>query len=179
MVSESTHSSSIRNGENQSVEPCFRIFVYGSLKKGYALHHLLEDQRRLPDASTKPLYRLFDLGSYPGLIEWPEGLEIFGEVYEINLFNFHNILLTLARNQNVVFSHKILKRPMLTANVKGDLFPLKGLSHCDLKVFFDLFFHVVSIAYFFSISKFFSLFSFDYLKGRLSPSLPFYQSLKA
>ena len=85
MVSESTHSSSIRNGENQSAEPCFRIFVYGSLKKGYALHHLLEDQRRLPDASTRPLYCLFDLGSYPGLIEWPEGLEIFGEVYEINL----------------------------------------------------------------------------------------------
>jgi gamma-glutamylcyclotransferase (GGCT)/AIG2-like uncharacterized protein YtfP len=60
------------------------IFVYGSLKQGYALHYLLESQRSLGNATTKPVYRLFDLGSYPGLVEWPEGLAIHGEVYQVD-----------------------------------------------------------------------------------------------
>ena len=84
MSTTSTDSASFQNGGNQSTEPRVRIFVYGSLKKGYALHHLLEDQLRLADASTVPLYRMFDLGSYPGLIEWPDGTTIFGEVYEVS-----------------------------------------------------------------------------------------------
>ena len=59
------------------------IFVYGSLKHGYALNSLLKGQLSLGDAVTGPLYRLFDLGSYPGLVEWPEGLAIRGEVYQV------------------------------------------------------------------------------------------------
>lgn len=59
------------------------IFVYGSLKRGYALHHLLRSAEYLGPADTQPLYRLFDLGSYPGLVEWPEGLEIQGELYAV------------------------------------------------------------------------------------------------
>ena len=60
------------------------IFVYGSLKRGYALHYLLKSQQSLGNADTKPVYRLFDLGSYPGLVEWPEGLAICGEVYQVD-----------------------------------------------------------------------------------------------
>ena len=60
------------------------VFVYGSLKRGYKLHYLLESQLSLGNAVTQPLYRLFDLGSYPGLIEWPEGLTIHGEVYQVD-----------------------------------------------------------------------------------------------
>ena len=60
------------------------IFVYGSLKQGYDLHHLLESQPSLGEATTKPIYRLFDLGSYPGLVEWPDGLAIRGEVYQVD-----------------------------------------------------------------------------------------------
>ena len=59
------------------------IFVYGSLKRSYALHHLLEDQTLIGPARTELLYRLFDLGSYPGLVDWPEGLSIHGEVYRV------------------------------------------------------------------------------------------------
>ena len=59
------------------------VFVYGSLKRGYKLHYSLENQQSLGNAVTQPLYRLFDLGSYPGLIEWPEGLAIHGEVYQV------------------------------------------------------------------------------------------------
>lgn len=61
-----------------------QVFVYGSLKKGYALHHLLEDQQFLGLARTLPLYRIYDLGEYPGLIDVPDGLEIHGEVYEVS-----------------------------------------------------------------------------------------------
>ncbi|MEI6538299.1 MAG: gamma-glutamylcyclotransferase family protein [Planctomycetota bacterium] len=61
------------------------VFVYGSLKQGYALHALLQGQLHLGNALTEPWYRLFDLGSYPGLVEWPEGLAIRGEVYQVDL----------------------------------------------------------------------------------------------
>lgn len=60
------------------------VFVYGSLKRGYKLHYLLESQLSLGNAVTQPFYRLFDLGSYPGIIEWPEGLIIHGEVYQVD-----------------------------------------------------------------------------------------------
>ena len=64
--------------------PAQLVFVYGSLKRGYKLHYLLEGQLSLGHAVTQPLYRLFDMGSYPGLIEWPEGLAINGEVYQVD-----------------------------------------------------------------------------------------------
>lgn len=60
------------------------VFVYGSLKRGYGLHYLLENQLSCGNAVTQPFYRLFDVGSYPGLIEWPEGLAIHGEIYQVD-----------------------------------------------------------------------------------------------
>jgi len=60
------------------------IFVYGSLKRGHALHHLLDSQTLRGSAVTKPLYRLFDLRTYPGIVEWPNGLSVQGEVYEVD-----------------------------------------------------------------------------------------------
>jgi gamma-glutamylcyclotransferase (GGCT)/AIG2-like uncharacterized protein YtfP len=60
------------------------VFVYGSLKRGYALAPLLAREDFRGEAATKPWYRMFDLGSYPGLIEWPSGLEIHGEVYAVS-----------------------------------------------------------------------------------------------
>ena len=61
-----------------------QVFVYGSLKKGYALHHLLAAEQFAGFAQTQPLYRIYDLGEYPGLIEGPDGLEINGEVYSVS-----------------------------------------------------------------------------------------------
>ena len=68
-------SSSTLPHKNPDDRMLHLIFVYGSLKRGYALHHLLASQQFHGIAVTQPLYRLFDLGSYPGLIDWPEGLE--------------------------------------------------------------------------------------------------------
>ena len=60
------------------------VFVYGSLKRGFALHSLLQGQLCVGNAVTEPWYRLFDLGSYPGLVEWPDGLAIRGEIYQVD-----------------------------------------------------------------------------------------------
>lgn len=70
--------------DNQSRHERTIVFVYGSLKRGYVLHHLLASQRSLGPAVTKAFYRLFDLGAYPGLIEWPEGLAVHGEAYQVD-----------------------------------------------------------------------------------------------
>jgi gamma-glutamylaminecyclotransferase len=77
-------SSSSESSEFQRRAPLSLIFVYGSLKHGYALHHLLEGQAFRGPATTYPLYRIFDLGSYPGLVDWPEGLAVQGELYEVD-----------------------------------------------------------------------------------------------
>ncbi len=60
------------------------VFVYGSLKRGWGLHQLLRTAEFLGTATTKPLYRLFDLGQYPALVEWPVGLGIEGELYRVD-----------------------------------------------------------------------------------------------
>ena len=77
-------AASSDSGQIQVSSPQPLVFVYGSLKRGYGLHHLLDGQAFLGRASTLPIYRIFDLGSYPGLVDWPEGLAVRGEVYEVD-----------------------------------------------------------------------------------------------
>ena len=61
------------------------VFVYGSLKRGYALHHYLTDQTFHGAASTTPSYRLFDCGEYPGMVKVATGgCCVKGEVYCID-----------------------------------------------------------------------------------------------
>ena len=79
MVAASSDSAEFHGRDQHSL-----IFVYGSLKRGYALHHILEGQAFRGLARTCRLYRIFDLGSYPGLVDWPEGLAVEGEVYEVD-----------------------------------------------------------------------------------------------
>lgn len=79
MVAALSESLEFQSGGHQQL-----IFVYGSLKRGYALHYLLEGTRFCGVAETAPLYRIFDLGRYPGLVDWPEGLKVTGELYEVD-----------------------------------------------------------------------------------------------
>lgn len=61
------------------------IFVYGSLKRGYALHHHLQLQRFCATAYTERAYRLFNLGDYPGLVESDvQPVSVSGEVFEVD-----------------------------------------------------------------------------------------------
>lgn len=57
-----------------------KIFVYGSLKEGYALHWHLRTARSLGDGMVKGF--LFHLDQYPALVLGETAPTVFGEVYE-------------------------------------------------------------------------------------------------
>lgn len=59
-----------------------RLFVYGTLKRGLCRHGALAGQQFLGEAVTAAKYRMFNVGTYPGLIETPdEGRSIQGELW--------------------------------------------------------------------------------------------------
>jgi gamma-glutamylcyclotransferase (GGCT)/AIG2-like uncharacterized protein YtfP len=60
------------------------IFVYGTLKRGGCRAGLLVGQRLLGEAETEPRYRMFDCGSYPGLIDAEAGQSIKGELCAVD-----------------------------------------------------------------------------------------------
>jgi gamma-glutamylaminecyclotransferase len=62
----------------------FTLFVYGTLQRGGCRHAPLASQRFLGEARTAPLYRLYDLGSYPGLVRADDGGVVHGELYEVD-----------------------------------------------------------------------------------------------
>jgi len=58
------------------------VFVYGSLRKGEANHHLLSSAEYVGPGRSPPIYRLIDLGPYPGLVA--QGTTaVAGEVYRV------------------------------------------------------------------------------------------------
>ena len=60
-----------------------KLFIYGTLKRGFRAHHLIADQAFLGEVQTKPNYLLLDLGEYPGLAETGEGESVSGELWEV------------------------------------------------------------------------------------------------
>lgn len=64
-----------------------RIFVYGTLKRGFSNSHYLQGQRFLGECRTAPRYRMVDAGGYPGMYEvGPDesGVAVAGEVWEVD-----------------------------------------------------------------------------------------------
>ncbi len=67
------------------------LFVYGSLKKNKARHRLIEGQKFIGISETKPIYRLYNNGTFPVMVEDEKnGISIKGELWEIeeNCLNF-------------------------------------------------------------------------------------------
>ncbi|WP_395742754.1 gamma-glutamylcyclotransferase [Prosthecobacter sp.] len=60
------------------------VFVYGTLKRGGDNHHWISQQQFVGEACTKPMFRLYDLGGYPGMVRADEGLSIQGEVWSVD-----------------------------------------------------------------------------------------------
>lgn len=61
------------------------LFVYGTLQRGHRRSATMAGQRFLGPARTTCDYRLYDCGSYPGLVETAEGgCEIEGELWEVD-----------------------------------------------------------------------------------------------
>ncbi|CAN5120849.1 hypothetical protein BH23VER1_BH23VER1_36200 [soil metagenome] len=60
------------------------VFVYGTLKRGQELAYLLEGQTFVGGAATAPRYRLYKLGSFPGMVEVGEGgASVSGELWSV------------------------------------------------------------------------------------------------
>ncbi len=66
------------------------VFVYGTLKRGQCLHHVLANQEFLGEAKTKAEYVLVSLGDFPGLVtpdafaEEVQSQSIKGELYRVD-----------------------------------------------------------------------------------------------
>ncbi|HET9929355.1 MAG TPA: gamma-glutamylcyclotransferase family protein [Polyangiaceae bacterium] len=67
-----------------------RLFVYGSLKRGFANHRVLRNADFLGECRTAPHYRLFDLGAYPALAT-DGALSITGELYSYPVEHFSEL----------------------------------------------------------------------------------------
>ena len=62
-----------------------KLFVYGTLKRGYSRAEALRGEVFLGTAKTEARYRMYNCGNYPGLVESAEGLSIEGELWEVSL----------------------------------------------------------------------------------------------
>lgn len=64
------------------------LFIYGTLKRGDVRAPLLEGQQYLGVAQTTALYRLFNVGTYPALVEAEPiklpGRSIVGELWQVD-----------------------------------------------------------------------------------------------
>lgn len=59
-----------------------RIFVYGTLLRGFPAHELMAGARFVGTARTAPAFELVDLGPYPGLLA-QGATAVAGEVYDV------------------------------------------------------------------------------------------------
>jgi len=62
-----------------------RLFVYGTLKRGCKNHPHIAGQAYIGEARTAPGFRLYHLGSYPGMVADPDDLEgVTGELWDVD-----------------------------------------------------------------------------------------------
>ncbi len=59
----------------------YKIFVYGTLKKGFALHRYLENSKFLGEGFIKG-YDMYQIDWYPVIVKG--NCTVFGEIYEVD-----------------------------------------------------------------------------------------------
>jgi len=93
------------------------VFVYGSLKKGYGNHHLLEDAEYVGNAETvSSNYTMYSLGAFPGVTEGGTTC-ITGEVYRVD----DNELASLHRLEgHPTFYKAVNKQVKLTDRISNN-----------------------------------------------------------
>lgn len=102
-----------------------KIFVYGSLKRGYWNNErCLRDQRFIKDIETAPEYRLYDNGSYPCMIETNTmGVPVKGELWEVDIkcLSFLDAMESGAGYERKLVKIPNYADPVFTYVYKGDV----------------------------------------------------------
>lgn len=61
------------------------IFVYGTLKRGGSNHRLMVGQQFVALGRTEPIYKLYELDTYPAMVDTPQdGCAIEGEIWSVD-----------------------------------------------------------------------------------------------
>jgi gamma-glutamylcyclotransferase (GGCT)/AIG2-like uncharacterized protein YtfP len=67
-----------------SAVDCNRLFVYGTLRRGFRLHHHLAGLGAVFEVDAKVVGELFDLGSYPGATPTKDNRKwVSGELFQL------------------------------------------------------------------------------------------------
>jgi gamma-glutamylcyclotransferase (GGCT)/AIG2-like uncharacterized protein YtfP len=82
-----------------------RVFVYGTLKKGYGNSHLLRNAEFVGHGYTIETYRMFNVG-FPIIRECEDGNPVYGEVYEVDDQTLKN--LDRLENEGVMYDRKVV-----------------------------------------------------------------------
>ena len=62
-----------------------KLFIYGTLKRGFSANHLLQGQDYLGEVHTIAQYRLYQISWHPGLMRDEEnGIEVHGELWAVD-----------------------------------------------------------------------------------------------
>ena len=69
----------------------YKVFVYGSLMRGFHNHGYLEDAKFVKATVTKEKYRMVSMNQFPALIKGQKDYEIYGEVYEIDDYTLEDL----------------------------------------------------------------------------------------
>lgn len=73
------------NTLEESIELCPNLFVYGTLKRNFGNHRVLEEGEYLQDGRiSSGKFTMLDLGAFPALVQDKEGTDIHGELYRVN-----------------------------------------------------------------------------------------------
>ncbi len=80
-----------------------KVFVYGTLKRGFYANHFLSEARFLGEGIIEG-YEMYDLGSFPAIVEGKG--KVKGEVYEVdrktlNTLDFYEGVPTLYKREMV------------------------------------------------------------------------------
>ena len=110
-----------------------QLFIYGTLKRGQQRADMLDGQRYLGNARSSPLYRMYQVEAYPGLVHDEGGVSLEGELWEVDqeclaeLDQVERVDAGLYRRERIA-----LEDPWQGAVVEAYFYlhPVEGLEDC-------------------------------------------------
>ena len=110
-------------GEDIPEGESFKVFVYGSLKKGFHNNRYLTDSKLIGNFDTEDKFKMFDLGYFPAVVFDNTGYPLRGELYEVDRSTFKN--LDSLEGYPHLYDRKIIK---LTGGESGYIYFMNNTS---------------------------------------------------